>query len=242
MKFLTSSILSKSTMKIVVDQEFQSLIPPLSSDEFSILKNNIQSDGCREPIVLWRSDENLIIVDGHNRYRICNEYGIKFDTVLYDFLNRDEVKLWIINNQFGRRNINDFQRAELVIEYENILKNRKKSFQYQKNAWIYEARKSFLPGENQSCFICKKYKAVTHAHHIYPLHKQFDDGVSIPIDDFVWLCPNHHAGVHLIIDKFNKSSGSLSDKPSLDGFDAFERMKLDKLAAKFLEVAYANKH
>lgn len=126
MRFLPSSILSKSTMKIVVDQEFQSLIPPLSEDEFAILKNNIESDGCREPIVLWSSDDRLVIVDGHNRYRICNELEIKFDTVLYDFSGRDEVKLWIINNQFGRRNINDFQRAELALKAEPLIAARAK--------------------------------------------------------------------------------------------------------------------
>ena len=54
-----------STLKI--DPEFKDLIPPLSSDEYEQLENNILYDGCREPLIAW----NDILVDGHNRYDIC---------------------------------------------------------------------------------------------------------------------------------------------------------------------------
>lgn len=55
-----------------------------------------------------------VLIDGHNRFRICKEHNINFDTVEYDFRDSDEVKLWILKNQLGRRNLTDFQRAEIA--------------------------------------------------------------------------------------------------------------------------------
>lgn len=40
-------------MNIVIDPEFQSLIPPLSSEEKQQLEENIIADGCRDPLVIW---------------------------------------------------------------------------------------------------------------------------------------------------------------------------------------------
>ena len=60
-------------MHLKIDPEFQSLIPPLSPDEFRQLEENILKDGCRDPLVYW----NNTIIDGHNRFKICTQYGIK---------------------------------------------------------------------------------------------------------------------------------------------------------------------
>ncbi|MDX5584306.1 MAG: hypothetical protein QNK20_05165, partial [Aureibaculum sp.] len=59
----------------VINQEFKKLIPKLSIEEFNQLEKNIISDGCRDPLVLW--DDTII--DGHNRFEICNKHGIEFD-------------------------------------------------------------------------------------------------------------------------------------------------------------------
>lgn len=39
---------------ILIDKEFQALIPPLSAEEKQQLEANIAADGCRDPLVLWR--------------------------------------------------------------------------------------------------------------------------------------------------------------------------------------------
>lgn len=109
-------------MNLQIDEEFQSLIPPLTPDEFSQLEANLISDGCRDPLVLWDG----IIVDGHNRYRICTEHHIPFKTVDKQFDSRDDVILWIIDNQRGRRNLSDGARAMLELRAEPILKAKAK--------------------------------------------------------------------------------------------------------------------
>ena len=112
-----------------IDEEFKKLIPPLSVDEFQQLERNIIADGCRDPLVIWEG----VLIDGHNRFDICSKHGIDFRTVNKSFTDRDEATLWIINNQFGRRNISDFVRAELALKAEPLIAARAKERQGARN-------------------------------------------------------------------------------------------------------------
>ena len=93
-------------------------VPSLTEDEFAGLEASILREGCRDAIILW----GKIIVDGHNRYRICRNHNISFDTEQKKLASRDEVKLWMLQNQLSRRNLNDFQRVELVRKCEDAVK------------------------------------------------------------------------------------------------------------------------
>jgi len=95
---------------IKIDEEFQNLIRPLRSQEYRQLEENICSDGCLNPIILW----NGIIVDGHNRYEICTKHNIPFQTINMQFSCRDEAIAWICRNQLGRRNISEETRRYLI--------------------------------------------------------------------------------------------------------------------------------
>lgn len=105
-------------MAIQIDKEFRDLIPPLGLEELQQLEQNVKADGCRDPIVTW----NGTIVDGHNRYEICTRNGIKFSTVEKSFSDRSGAILWIIDNQFGRRNLADIDRIALARKKEEVLK------------------------------------------------------------------------------------------------------------------------
>lgn len=103
---------------IAIDSEFQSLIPPLSEDEYQRLEKSIITDGYHEwePIITW----NGTIVDGHNRYHICDEHGIKPTQVEREFDSRDAAKIWIIEHQFGRRNLSTYNRSALGLKLEPL--------------------------------------------------------------------------------------------------------------------------
>jgi hypothetical protein len=96
-------------MDLVIDEEFRKLVPPLSEEERKQLEQNLIADGCRDPLVVWKS----IVIDGHNRYEICTRNGIEFRTVEMEFDSRDSVKVWMIDNQKGRRNLTDGWKFEL---------------------------------------------------------------------------------------------------------------------------------
>jgi ParB family chromosome partitioning protein len=93
-----------------IDKEFQSLIPPLTAEEYAGLEESILSEGCRDALVVWGDT----LIDGHNRYEICTKHGIPFDTVEMDFPTRDDVKLWMMKNQLARRNLNPIQYIDIV--------------------------------------------------------------------------------------------------------------------------------
>ena len=107
------------TDAINIDEELRALIPPLSEDEYLLLEENILRDGCRDPIVLW---ENTII-DGHNRFKICTEHGVEYQTFSMSFADRDAVMDWMDANQLGRRNLTPDQFRLLLGRRYNRTKN-----------------------------------------------------------------------------------------------------------------------
>ncbi len=112
--------------QIILSKELKEFIIPLSDEEFNQLKQNIKDEGCRDPLTVWRkSNGDQILIDGHNRYEICNELNIDFEIKHLKFSGIDEAKLWMITNQLGRRNLNGDQLSYYRgIKYES-LKNSK---------------------------------------------------------------------------------------------------------------------
>lgn len=111
-----------------IDDGFRSLIPPLTDDEYRRLEASIIAEGVRDPIITW----NGTIVDGHNRYRICQEHGIAFKTAEIVFDSKDAAKIWIIENQFGRRNLNSYQKSVLALQLEPLYAAEAKRKQIRK--------------------------------------------------------------------------------------------------------------
>jgi len=102
---------------IQIDEEFQALISPLSDEERQQLQSNLIEEGCRDPLVTW----NGVLLDGHNRLAICQEFGISYKTAEIALTDRTAAFVWIIKNQFGRRNLTDYQRAELALRLKAVL-------------------------------------------------------------------------------------------------------------------------
>lgn len=109
-------------MKLKINPVFKNLIPPLSPDEYAVLENLLLTEGCRHAINVW----NGTIVDGHNRYEICNKHSLDFKTEEVEFASEDEAKIWIIKTQFGRRSINHATRAMLALELEPLIAEQAK--------------------------------------------------------------------------------------------------------------------
>lgn len=103
-------------MNIKIDSEFGALIPPLLPDEFAQLESNIIRDGCHEPLTLWGE----VLIDGHNRHKICTKHNVRFTTRILSFDDRENVKIWIGERQLGRRNLTDDQRAIIANDVREI--------------------------------------------------------------------------------------------------------------------------
>jgi len=94
---------------ISVDPEF------LGADELAGLEDSLRASGNQAPVVLWAGPG--VLLDGHNRYDICQRLGIPLmPPVEVNLPSRDHAKLWIKENQLGRRNLRDDQRAIIADE------------------------------------------------------------------------------------------------------------------------------
>ena len=114
---------------MTIDKEFKELIPPLSSEEYQQLEENILRDGIRDSLVVWDNNGEWILIDGHNRYEIAQKHNLQFNQRRMEFPDRDAVKEWIILNQLGRRNIPNYVRAELALRLKPMIAERAKENQ-----------------------------------------------------------------------------------------------------------------
>ena len=109
-------------MDIVVKEDLKAYIDPLSPDEYASLERSILAEGCRDALVLWGD----VLVDGHNRYGICQKHSLPFNTVQNtQFQSMEDVHLWMIDQHLGRRSVSDFQRGVLALRKREILERRK---------------------------------------------------------------------------------------------------------------------
>ena len=75
----TGIVYKSEDRKPQVVLEFAELLPNLSDEQYTALKADILQNGCYSPVIV---DENMRIIDGHNRQRICEENDISY-TKLY---------------------------------------------------------------------------------------------------------------------------------------------------------------
>ncbi len=109
-------------MNIVVNEELKAYIDPLTPQEYESLERSILAEGCRDALVLWGD----LLVDGHNRYAICQHHGLPFETIQSSrFKNMEDVHLWMIDQHLGRRSVSDFQRGVLALRQREIIAARR---------------------------------------------------------------------------------------------------------------------
>ena len=108
--------------EIVVLPELKAYIDPLTPDEYDALERSILDEGCRDALVLWGN----VLVDGHNRFGICQKHGLPFKTIQNErFQNMEDIHLWMIDQHLGRRSVSDFQRGVLALRKREIIAERR---------------------------------------------------------------------------------------------------------------------
>ena len=107
---------------ITVLPELQAYIDPLTPEENEALERSILAEGCRDSLVVWGD----LLIDGHNRYGICQQHGLPFQTVQNTrFQSMEDVHLWMIDQHLGRRSVSEFQRGVLALKKREIIAERR---------------------------------------------------------------------------------------------------------------------
>ena len=109
--------------------------------EQSLLQNGFMQYSTR--IQLWcppEEEENdndahpakSYIIDGHNRYKICQKHNIDLPSWCFDWLcfdTKEEVKKYIYENQLARRNLTPIQKISIAEQYRSIYEEQAKENQ-----------------------------------------------------------------------------------------------------------------
>lgn len=98
--------------ELKIDPELRDLLPPLADDEYKQLEKNIVDNGFDKnfPIMEWHG----FIVDGHNRYSICQKHNIDYTIGTLAYETKEEVMRWMLDIQLGRRNLTPIQRISVA--------------------------------------------------------------------------------------------------------------------------------
>ena len=123
-------------MELKIDEGLKAYIDPLTADEHEALERSILAEGCRDSLVVWGD----LLIDGHNRYGICQKHGLPFNTIqATQFKTMDDVHLWMIDQHLGRRSVSDFQRGVLALRKREIIATRRAAAAAAVNAAKAEA-------------------------------------------------------------------------------------------------------
>lgn len=135
--------------KLIIDPEFRDKIPPLTEDEFSLLEENILSDGAVfSPLIVWDGT----ILDGHNRYEIIQKHPeLTYAVHKMSFANRYEAISWICKHQLGRRNLTPQQKKYLIGQ----------RYEAEKQADAFHGNQHTLSDESGGDKVCHHQKAKT---------------------------------------------------------------------------------
>lgn len=155
--------------EVKIKEEFKNLIPPLQAEERRELEQSIKDFGVRDKLITWHG----IIVDGHNRYEICQKYDIPFQVTEMEFKDEDEAKEWIMRNQLARRNLTDLMRIRIADRLRESIAARARAKQLSELKQntvspIWEKRQA-EKGREQICPTMKKAERVETAQEIADL-------------------------------------------------------------------------
>ena len=110
----------------VILPELAELLPPLGEEQLSVLETDILTNGCYSPIVV---DEELRIIDGHHRQKICEKHNIPYTMMVFSFEDLLEAKQWALDTQKGRRNLTLWELGQIALKLKPDIAARAKANQ-----------------------------------------------------------------------------------------------------------------
>lgn len=120
----TGILYSSTQRKPVVVPEMAELLPPLSGEQLAALEADLLKNGCYSPIIV---NEDLVIVDGYNRQRLCEEHGLPYQMAVFAFEDLLEAKQWALDTQKARRNLDKWELGKIALKLKPEIEARAKA-------------------------------------------------------------------------------------------------------------------
>jgi len=118
--YLKPRKITELDMKLKINKEYLDMVPPQTQEEYEELKKNIVENGQHVPICYNEEGE---ILDGHHRFKICNELGIipKIEEKPRVFESKLYEKLFVIDMNLQRRQLIPYVRGILALKAKPII-------------------------------------------------------------------------------------------------------------------------
>lgn len=111
------------TLFLKINPEYESLVPPLTQAEYNALKDSIKTEGQQLPIIV---NVDMEILDGHHRNKACLELSIEPDFEVKHFEDKLSERLFVVEANLRRRQLNALDAVALSLEAERIIGERAK--------------------------------------------------------------------------------------------------------------------
>ncbi len=137
----TRTIYSSTDRSPVVLPEMADLLPPLTGEQIAALESDLLKNGCYSPIIV---NENMVIIDGHNRQRLCEQHGMPYQMAVFSFEDLLEAKQWALDTQKGRRNLDKWELGKIALKLKPEVEARAKANQSAAGGDKYDTEKPLL--------------------------------------------------------------------------------------------------
>ena len=119
----TGTIYSSTERSPAVLPEMAELLPPLTGEQLAALEADILANGCYSPVIV---NEEMVIIDGHNRQRLCEQHGLPYQMAVFSFESMLEAKQWALDTQKGRRNLDKWELGKIALRLKPDIEARAK--------------------------------------------------------------------------------------------------------------------
>ena len=119
----TGTIYSSTERIPTVLPEMAELLPPLTGEQLAALEADILKNGCYSPVIV---NEDMVVIDGHNRQRLCEQHGLPYQMAVFSFEDMLEAKQWALDTQKGRRNLDKWELGKIALRLKPDIEARAK--------------------------------------------------------------------------------------------------------------------
>lgn len=193
------------TNKLIINPEYEKLIPAPTDEDYKGLYESIKEEGLKIPIAV---NQDNVILDGHHRYKICQELGKETRTIEYNFETPEDERDFVIDANIERRQLTTWARVQLAYKLKSIYEvdiekqRRKKISKFRKGDPVGIPTGSKTDENYARTKACKKAKISTDTFSLggLPRNKKYD-------------LPNEELDqeIQKIFNKFNIEEGRIKE-------------------------------
>lgn len=107
----------KKCKELKVDRRVVNLVPPYNpqGQELEEYIHRLRTERGFAVVYVHRTTGKIIA--GYEKYKICQQYNIPFETIYINFHSYDELARWVVDNYLQQVHLSNWKRSTLAVKY-----------------------------------------------------------------------------------------------------------------------------